>query len=267
MKYPDQWKPSKFVISGGQLRANRTGEFVSPSSLLNVELLARALHPAIKQYAKGRLVDLGCGAVPLFCAYRDHIADVCCVDWPGGLHDASHIDVYADLNQRLPLPDAGFDTVLLTDVLEHLYRPSDLLAEAYRIIAPGGTLVASVPFMYWLHEEPNDHYRYTRHALQRMSQEAGWVVHSIAHYGGGTDVWLDVAAKLLAPVHWRFGPQMARACCRFGLWLRAHSLGQRLNRGAANLPIGYLMILGKPTAPASQGAEPPDKPSDEFQSV
>ncbi len=244
MKNLEQWCPTKFVLAEGRLTANRDGLAVSPSSILNVELLARTIGPAIRQHVRGRLVDLGCGAVPLYEAYRDVVDSVTCVDWPSGPHGGGHIDISADLNEPLPLADRGYDTVLLTDVLEHLNRPRELLHEVCRILAPGGMLIGSVPFMYWLHEEPHDYFRYTQHALRRMAEEAGLVVHRIEPYGGGTDVLMDVAAKLVRDLHWRLGPALARACCRFGLWLRETGLGRRLNAHAATLPIGYLMVLG-----------------------
>lgn len=52
----------------------------------------------------------------------------------------------ADLEQGLP-PEigSGFDVVLLSHVMEHLRGPERLLADAKRVLAPGGMLAVGLP--------------------------------------------------------------------------------------------------------------------------
>lgn len=47
--------------------------------------------------------------------------------------------------EQLPFPDAGFDKVLLSEVLEHVDDDRSALAELYRVLRPGGVLALSVP--------------------------------------------------------------------------------------------------------------------------
>jgi hypothetical protein len=76
-----KWQPTKFVFRGGELRASRdTGEIAVGSRLVG-DLTAEAYGRAIVEHARGRLLDLACGKVPLFGVHRDHISDVQCVDW------------------------------------------------------------------------------------------------------------------------------------------------------------------------------------------
>jgi SAM-dependent methyltransferase len=58
--------------------------------------------------------------------------------------------IYSDLNEPLPVPDAGFDVVVMGEVLEHLMFPPITVAEVARVLRPGGTFVGSVPNGYRL---------------------------------------------------------------------------------------------------------------------
>ena len=51
---------------------------------------------------------------------------------------------------HLPLPDNAFDVALLLDVVEHFERPEPVVAEARRILRPGGLVVITVPAVQWL---------------------------------------------------------------------------------------------------------------------
>jgi SAM-dependent methyltransferase len=47
----------------------------------------------------------------------------------------------------LPFPDDCADAVVLLDVLEHLAEPTRALAEAHRVLRPGGVVIVSVPHL------------------------------------------------------------------------------------------------------------------------
>lgn len=56
----------------------------------------------------------------------------------------------ADLEQSLPFAASTFDVVVAKDLIEHLLVPERLLAEARRVLKPGGRLVLSVPNHFYL---------------------------------------------------------------------------------------------------------------------
>jgi SAM-dependent methyltransferase len=53
--------------------------------------------------------------------------------------------VAARLPGPLPFPDATFDVVVTLETIEHVLDPDALLAEAHRVLVPGGSLVLSTP--------------------------------------------------------------------------------------------------------------------------
>lgn len=238
MKAIEQWAPSKFVFSPKRNRwvANRT--HVSPGSWYIVDLFAPVYERAIRAHARGRLLDLGCGMVPFYGMYKDHVTENVCIDWAHSLHANPHLDVVADLNQPFPLPDATFDTVLCSDVLEHIAEPAAFLREAARVLKPGGTLLLMVPFFYWIHEQPHDYYRYTEFALRRLLTQAGLAVDSIEAYGGYPDVLVDLLCKGVARRSWLVKPLVAIATPL----TRAGFLRRWRERSSATFPLGYVAV-------------------------
>ncbi|MEQ8459918.1 MAG: class I SAM-dependent methyltransferase [Sandaracinaceae bacterium] len=138
---------------------------------------------------RGRVVDLGCGTAP----YRDLILQTADeyigVDWVESLHDRSHVDVNADLNQPLPFASEFADTVVSFQVLEHIANPTLLLSEAHRILKPGGALHVTVPFMWHIHEAPHDYFRYTEYGLRHILEGAGFTGIDIVPNTGFWQTW------------------------------------------------------------------------------
>ena len=188
-----KWQPTKIKYQGDKFCVNQSG--VAPGSLYYTLEDFRAID-SVKTYLKGHLVDLGCGNVPYYQWYKDRVEQITCVDWSKGTHDDSFVDVFADLNQSLPLADRSVDSVFSTSVLEHICEPLVLLREIARILKPNGYVILSVPFTYPLHEEPFDYYRYTPYSLQHLADKAGLKVVCLKHCGSGFGVLVDVTARI-----------------------------------------------------------------------
>jgi SAM-dependent methyltransferase len=243
MKNEASWQPSKFSIENGRVSV---GPAASDGSWLMTRLVAAAYEKHLPAHARGRLVDLGCGTVPLYAAYRPLVSEVTCVDWSGNDTSARHLDVAHDLNQPLPLESTRYDTVILSDVLEHIRKPEALLAEVARILAPRGRLLLNVPFFYWLHEQPHDYFRYSEHALRAFIDQCGLRLLLLEGLGGAPEVMADVLGKHLSQV-----PGVGRVTARLlqrGTWAIARTapVARALSASRQRFPMGYFLVAEKP---------------------
>jgi SAM-dependent methyltransferase len=87
-------------------------------------------------------------------------------------------EVIAGSVLEMPFEADSFDLAASLDVIEHLQDDLAALRELRRVVAPGGSLLVTVPAYQWLwsgHDEINHHFRrYTRRSLQRAGEQAGW---------------------------------------------------------------------------------------------
>jgi SAM-dependent methyltransferase len=132
-------------------------------------------------FAAPRLVlDLGCGSGLTLELLGDRHRVVATDLREEGLRAALAADpeawvVRADA-EALPFRDGCFDAVLVLDVLEHV-DDRRALAEARRVLRPGGRIVVTVPALPWLwsrrDEAAGHRRRYTRRSLQELLRECG----------------------------------------------------------------------------------------------
>ncbi|OZC01521.1 hypothetical protein BSZ36_00080 [Rubricoccus marinus] len=248
MQNEADWRPSKFVQTRRGLRASRDRAEVYVGSRLSADQSAQALERAIREHARGRLLDLGAGKAPLYGTYRPLVDTVTCIDWARSLHGTDYLDATADLNEGIPYPDGSFDTVLSSSVFEHLRRPQFAFEETARVMASGGSLILHVPFYYWLHEEPHDYYRFTEYALRDLASGAGLRVESVRTTGGGLYALADLMARALGPAK-----PLAAAWVGASGWALSRTPLRKLTEGdrARRFPLGYCMVARKEGAAGS----------------
>jgi SAM-dependent methyltransferase len=128
-------------------RARRGREFV-----FGGEERAELFHELVG--GPGRdVLDLGCRYGALTRAYLEgnHVTGVD-VDREA-LAEAAKLGIetyWADLDDRFPFEGDTFDVVVAGELLEHVRDPVHIVAEAWRVLRPGGRLVGSVPNAYRL---------------------------------------------------------------------------------------------------------------------
>jgi SAM-dependent methyltransferase len=148
---------------------------------LPVYQLHRRTLPLIEGWGSGPCLDAGAGRSPWRPTLEARGIAVFSLDVEAR---GEGVDLIADLQHMPQVADASMATVLCTQVLEHLPRPWDAVAELARVLRPGGHLILSVPHLSMLHEVPHDYFRFTRYGLESLLSARGLRVMRIEESGG-----------------------------------------------------------------------------------
>lgn len=121
-----------------------------------------------REFARGKLLDVGCGMRPYEKTWFAGAESYLGLDY---LSERSKPDIVGSA-EELPFPDEIYDTVVCTEVLEHVADPLRALKEMRRVLKPEGTLILTTP-MYWpRHEVPYDFFRYPYDGLLALVKES-----------------------------------------------------------------------------------------------
>ena len=129
-------------------------------------------------FIKGETLDLGAGNAKYRHLIKPHTSKYTTFDMIAG----PNIDVVGDI-LNLSFPDKSFDTVISTQVLEHVEKPWVMIREIGRVIRPRGICILSAPFIVPYHADPNDFFRYTKNGLISMFKNEGFEVVECESYG------------------------------------------------------------------------------------
>lgn len=183
---------ARSFTGGHKAMDDGTNRFLRPACIpanidryINRRSILRALRESLPRM-RGNIIDIGAGYAPYRDFFRENpaITSYLTADLKGGLYEhSSPPDIPWDGN-TLPVEDGAADVVILTEVLEHCDEPAKTLAECSRVLAPGGLMFLTVPFLWPLHDVPYDAFRYTPWTLSRLLKEAGFREPDIKALGG-----------------------------------------------------------------------------------
>lgn len=143
--------------------------------------LIHDIKEGIRNFAKGDFLDLGCGNKPYETLYKPVTKSQIGCDIIQS--DRNRVDVICPVTD-LNFNADSFDSILCTQVLEHVFEHDKMMKEIYRVLRPGGNVILTVPFAWELHEEPYDFFRYTKHALRQLFEQHGFQIEYIKPNGG-----------------------------------------------------------------------------------
>ncbi len=143
----------------------------------------RQLERYVETYLHGKVIDIGCGTKPYKDMLAPYVTEHIGVDHEETFHDKSNIDLFGTA-YKIPAEEESFDSAICTAVLEHLEEPEQALQECHRVLKHGGYAIYSVPFIWHLHEEPRDFFRYSKYGLKYLFEKTGFEVVEIKALSG-----------------------------------------------------------------------------------
>jgi len=153
-------------------------------------------------------------------------------------------DLLLDL-EKIPwsIANGRYDTILLINVLEHLYDFKNVLAEIFRILKEKGEVIVVVPFLFYFHPSPRDYFRFTSSALEKLFIESGFGEIEIKEAGSGA---LSCAFNLLH----RFFPEfligvMGKICIFLDDVLKTLAALFNKKYSGKEYPLGYFLRAKK----------------------
>jgi 2-polyprenyl-3-methyl-5-hydroxy-6-metoxy-1,4-benzoquinol methylase len=189
---------------------------------------------------RGRLLDFGCGAGAFLERMHRQGWDVTGVDASPEMVD----EIQSKLQLRalvgtLPHPELepeSFDAISMWHALEHVHQPAETLAEAWRLLAPGGKLVIGVPNVassprrwfgpaWYGWSLPHHLTHFAPRTLREMVSKAGFRVERTML--PGNTYWLRRSAEAAHRLassdkspHWMTNRFLSRQVARWLAWTR-----------------------------------------------
>ena len=120
-----------------------------------------------KENLTGEILDVGCGSNR---NYLDFVPRT----QPVTMHvfDPKVGEVIDFEKDALPQSTDSFDSVLVLNVLEHIFNYQHLISEMHRVLKRDGTLIGFTPFLVKFHADPHDYFRYTNEALEKIDRKS-----------------------------------------------------------------------------------------------
>ena len=206
--------------------------------------LTEALAPRLVARASGTLLDAGAGTQPFRSLVEPHISRYLAYDIEARSDDVELIGSVEDMKA---IADGSVDTLLCSEVLEHVPHPPAAIAEFARVLSPGGALVLTVPFLARLHEEPYDFFRYTRHGLRTLLEDGGFEVDDLVETGSlFSFIGHQVSVALLGLTWHRPRLRRLTVALNRALVVRPAVALDRASRMARLLPLGYVAVASRP---------------------
>ena len=180
---------------------SRTLEALSSASAYNDWIFS-----VFAEFIGNRALEIGCGTGNLTCHLLENAKEVTAIDI-----DAEYLRV---LSRTVRVPEghaltvrnqnfledmtglAGFDSVVLINVLEHIAEPEEALRRIYEALMPGGRVIVLVPAFNFLFSRFDElighHRRYTRETFASELTSAGFTIKNNLYFNflGMAGWWL-----------------------------------------------------------------------------
>lgn len=130
------------------------------------------------KYILGKTLDLGAGSAKYRNIIKKKASEYTTFDVVPG----ENIDVVGDVLD-LPFENESFNTVVSTQVLEHVEKPWIMIKEVRRILEKDGICILTAPFLIPYHADPHDYFRYTTEGMKSLFKNEGFEILESDSYG------------------------------------------------------------------------------------
>lgn len=155
--------------------------------------IIRALE-RVRGHASGELLDVGCGWRPFARVFDGRVSRYWGTDLSSSIDLAGVPPDFFSRGEALPVRSGRMDTVLGLSMLTYFEEPDRMLAEAHRVLRPGGVLIMEFTQMAAVLDHGRDYYRFTRHGAELMLRRAGFEPLACEPIGG---LWSRVGLHLI----------------------------------------------------------------------
>jgi ubiquinone/menaquinone biosynthesis C-methylase UbiE len=101
------------------------------------------------------------------------------------------VDIVSDIS-KIPLPNRSQDTILCTEVFEHIVNPNETVKEFSRLLVKGGNLILTLPFNSLVHMPPYYYYSgFSSYWLEKVLSESGFRILELTQSGTYYDYLLQ----------------------------------------------------------------------------
>jgi SAM-dependent methyltransferase len=149
--------------------------------LINPFYIARSnLYKSIFKYRllfSGKLLDIGCGDKPYESLFSN-VSSYEGLEIDTTVHLTTKADYFYD-GKKLPFENNSYDSILLNEVIEHVFNPEQLLTEIHRILRNDGKMLITLPFCWDEHEQPYDYARYSSFGIKYLLEKNGFKIISL----------------------------------------------------------------------------------------
>ena len=149
--------------------ANQKNFSITNRSYLINTFLQEKLVKCIKGTTGDTILDVGCGKKPYKGFFQESNSYV-------GIDRRANTADVKSIGEFLPFVDSSFDTVLCTQVLEHVENSEKVLAEFNRILVDYGMLILSTHGIWYEDHEVTDYWRWTLTGLKKIFEAADFEV-------------------------------------------------------------------------------------------
>lgn len=166
------FKKLKVSIKDQEFLPSLLGIIINPFYIIR-----RGIYLGLKQnkrYISGKLLDFGAGSMPYKSIFtvKDYVGlDI----GESGYHDVKSAEVFYD-GKTIPFNDDHFDSILCSEVFEHVFNLDEVLVELNRVLKVDGHILITIPFVWPEHEVPFDFARYSTFGIKHLLEKTGFEV-------------------------------------------------------------------------------------------